>query len=197
MPAVAVKDRASQSTEWKRFLPSTTARAEPMSRTARPQKAAISRVTPPGPPYWWRASWPRVPWPRELRPWRARPARPWEGSACRGDRCPSPTTARTGARSCGADPCRGGARVGRAYLHAELAELAGVELQGEDLGVVALLRLQHLDLDHLGRADVLAEPAADAVLLARLLVVGQSEHDPKTVGIDALHLGIVHGDGLA
>src|SRR5882724_6381905 len=60
--------------------------------------------------------------------------------------------------------------VGRADLDAELAELARVELERERLGVVALLLLEHLDLDDLGRADVLAEAAADAVLLARLLV---------------------------
>ena len=42
--------------------------------------------------------------------------------------------------------------VGGADLDAQLAELARVELEREGLGVVPLLRLEHLDLDHL-RAD--------------------------------------------
>src|SRR5262249_49259708 len=74
------------------------------------------------------------------------------------------------------------------------AELARVQLEGESLGEVALLRLQHLDLDHLGRADVLTEATADAVLLPRLLVVGQREDAAVAVGIHALDRPVVHGD---
>src|SRR5262249_36180913 len=84
--------------------------------------------------------------------------------------------------------------VRRAHLHAELAELAGVQLERERLGVVPLLGLEHLDLDHLGRTDVLAEPAPDAVLFAGLLVVGQRQHAAVAVRVDTLDVRIVHGD---
>ena len=66
--------------------------------------------------------------------------------------------------------------------------------------VLAKFRFSALSISTLmtcGRADVLAEPAADAVLLARLLVVGQREHAAEAVGIGALHVGIVHRDRLA
>src|SRR5207253_1073205 len=86
---------------------------------------------------------------------------------------------------------------GGAHLHAQLAELACVELEREDLGVVPLLGLQHLDLDHLRRADVLAEAAADAVLFAAVLVVGERQDSAKAVRVDALDVRIVDGDGLA
>src|SRR5262249_28049571 len=66
-------------------------------------------------------------------------------------------------------------RVGRAHLHAQLAELAGVELKRERLRVVPLLGLQHLDLDDLRRAGVIAPPAAAASLLAPVLLPGQEE----------------------
>src|SRR4029450_12567304 len=71
-------------------------------------------------------------------------------------------------------------------------ELASVELQGEGLGEVALLRLEHLHLDDLGRADVLAEATADAVLLARLRVVGEREHAAEPVRVVPGDGGVVH-----
>ena len=87
--------------------------------------------------------------------------------------------------------------VGRADLHAQLAELAGVELEGEGLGVVALLALQHLDLDHRRRADELAQPAADAGFLAGLRVVDERQQAAIAIGIRALLVRIVHGHRLA
>ena len=117
--------------------------------------------------------------------------------ACRAAGCRWPTTARTAGRcACRRSLSRSISRrsavghverlhhddgVGRADLHAQLAELAGVELEREGLRVVPLLRLEHLDLDHLRRADELAEPAADAVLLAGLLVVGEREQAAEAV----------------
>src|SRR3989441_13362168 len=75
-------------------------------------------------------------------------------------------------------------------FRSQLAELAGIELEREGLRVVPLLGLEHLDLDDLRRADVLAEPAADAVLLAGLGVVGEREDPPETVGIRPLDVRI-------
>src|SRR2546426_186069 len=88
-------------------------------------------------------------------------------------------------------------RVGRTHLHAQLAELARVELEREDLRVVPLGSLEHLDLDDLGRADVLAEPAANAILLAGLGVVGEREDPAEAVGVRPLDVGIVDRHRLA
>ena len=85
-------------------------------------------------------------------------------------------------------------RVGRTDLHAELAELAGVKLEREALRVVPSLRLEHLDLDDLRRADVLAQPAADAVLLAALLVVGQRQHAAEAIRVRAHDVGVLDRD---
>src|SRR5262249_48201614 len=75
-----------------------------------------------------------------------------------------------------------------------LAELARVQLEREGLGEVPLLRLEHLHLDHLRRAYVLAETAPDAVLLTSLLVVGQRQHAPATIWICPLDGWIVNRD---
>src|SRR5262245_46600287 len=87
--------------------------------------------------------------------------------------------------------------VGRAHLYAQLAELARVQLEREGLGVVPLLRLQHLDLDHLRRTDELAEATADARLLAAVRLVDQRQDAAEAVGIDPLHRRVLHGDRLA
>src|SRR5438132_11720976 len=81
-------------------------------------------------------------------------------------------------------------RVGRAHLHAQLAELARVELERERLRVVPLLALQHLDLDDLRRTDVLAQTAADAGLLAGVFLVGEREDAPEAIRIWTLDVGI-------
>src|SRR5207245_3518877 len=84
--------------------------------------------------------------------------------------------------------------VGWTHLHGEAAELAGIELEREAVGEVAVLGVEQLDLDYSWRAHVLAEPAPDAVLRARLGIVGQREEAAEAVGIDALHRRIAHGD---
>src|SRR5262249_50722776 len=76
-------------------------------------------------------------------------------------------------------------RVGRTDLDAQLAELAGVELEREELRVVPLLGLQHLDLDDLRRANELTEPAAAPVLRSGLRIVGVGDNPPE--------MGLVRG----
>src|SRR6185295_11085729 len=71
------------------------------------------------------------------------------------------------------------------------------ELQRERLRVVPLFALQHLDLDDRRRADVLAQAAADAVLLARLLVVGQREQAAIAARVLAGLVRVMDGDRLA
>src|SRR5262245_59352196 len=87
--------------------------------------------------------------------------------------------------------------VGRAHLHAQLAELTGIELEGERLGVVALLGLEHLHLDDLRRTDVLAEAAADARLLAGVRLVDEGQHAAEAIGIGAGRVRVHDGDRLA
>src|SRR6185503_11768159 len=87
--------------------------------------------------------------------------------------------------------------VGGAHLHAQLAELAGVELEREGLGVVSLLTLEHLDFDHRGWADELAQPAADAGFLAGVLLVDEGEQAAVAIRIGPLLVRIVHGHRLA
>src|SRR3989454_2765647 len=88
-------------------------------------------------------------------------------------------------------------RVGRTHLHAQLAELARVELQREGLREIPLFRLQHLHLDDLRRTDVLAQAAADAGLLAGLLVVDEREDPPEAVRVRALDVRILDRHRLA
>src|SRR5262249_36325877 len=200
-PAVPTRASASQRTEWKRFRASTTPRLAPRTTAAippRPSASALTptfRTSPAGPPP--AGSLGRVP-PRF--PLGTPPRR-------RGLHGPEPGPGRPGRLELPAQrveavlveeevPAVGRGqiegpehddRVGRTDLDAELAELARVELEGEELRVVPLLRFQHLNLDHLGRADELAEAAADAVLLAGLRVVGERQDPAGTVGGGAGH----------
>ena len=198
MPAVPVRARASQRTEWKRFLVRTTARAEPTRTTARAAKAIGSRLTRPlrrglaGGAFGLGRPGRRLHVAEHVagRP-RGLELQPERVEAVLVEQQLAPVGGRQVERLHHDDG------VGRAHLHAQLAELAGVQLEGEGLGVVPLLRLEHLHLDDLRRADVLAEPAADAVLLARLLVVDEREHAAEAVGILARDVGVVHGDRLA
>ena len=87
-------------------------------------------------------------------------------------------------------------RVRGTDLDAQLAELARVQLEREGLRIVALLALEHLDLDHRRRADELAQAAADAVLFPGVLVVGEGEQAAEPIRRRPRDRRVVYGHGL-
>jgi hypothetical protein len=76
-------------------------------------------------------------------------------------------------------------RVRRAHLHAELAELARVELEREVLRVVALSRLQHLDLDDRGGQTNSHSRQPMQASLAGVRFVHEREQAAIAIGIGA------------